>query len=391
MDEQITQKPNQPKKKPRFLVRLLLFLLALVMVLAAVAAVVFRDSLNLDSFKRWFRYRSLVLSDSGQAASFAYDGSLSDTFAVLDGDLLVCSQNTISLYSGSGTCYVSESVAMETPVVDTNGSLAVVYDAGGSSLYVLGQRELIWSATGLESILAAHLNSSGQLTVVTQSSGYRGVVTVYDAAYSPVVSVNLSSAFVMDAALSDDGKTLGIVTIGQDNGAFASTLELYTLSYTGGNYTPDLTCPLGGAVILETRHTADLLWTVGDSGLSITDHSGSTVTADWTDKYLKRYTLAGDGFALALLGKYRAGSQAELWLIDSTGQRLTKELNEQVLALAASGRYFAVLTGDRLDIYTQDMELYSTLDGTQGARNMLLMPDGSAILISSDSARFYVP
>lgn len=391
MDEQITQKPNQPKKKPRFLVRLLLFLLALAMVLAAVAAVVFRDSLNLDSFKRWFRYRSLVLSDSGQAASFAYDGSLSDTFAVLDGDLLVCSQNTISLYSGSGTRYVSESVAMETPVVDTNGSLAVVYDAGGSSLYVLGQRELIWSATGLESILAAHLNSSGQLTVVTQSSGYRGVVTVYDAAYSPVVSVNLSSAFVMDAALSDDGKTLGIVTIGQDNGAFASTLELYTLSYTGGNYTPDLTCPLGGAVILETRHTADLLWTVGDSGLSITDHSGNTVTADWTDKYLKRYTLAGDGFALALLGKYRAGSQAELWLIDSAGQRLTKELNEQVLALAASGRYFAVLTGDRLDIYTQDMELYSTLDGTQGARNMLLMPDGSAILISSDSARFYVP
>lgn len=391
MDEQITQKPNQPKKKPRFLVRLLLFLLALVMVLAAVAAVVFRDSLNLDSFKRWFRYRSLVLSDSGQAASFAYDGSLSDTFAVLDGDLLVCSQNTISLYSGSGTRYVSESVAMETPVVDTNGSLAVVYDAGGSSLYVLGQRELIWSATGLESILAAHLNSSGQLTVVTQSSGYRGVVTVYDAAYSPVVSVNLSSAFVMDAALSDDGKTLGIVTIGQDNGAFTSTLELYTLSYTGGNYTPDLTCSLGGAVILETRHTADLLWTVGDSGLSITDHSGNTVTADWTDKYLKRYTLAGDGFALALLGKYRAGSQAELWLIDSAGQRLTKELNEQVLALAASGRYFAVLTGDRLDIYTQDMELYSTLDGTQGARNMLLMPDGSAILISSDSARFYVP
>lgn len=78
------------------------------MVLAAVAAVAFRDVLNLDSIKRWFNYRALMLSDSGQAEAFVYDGSLEDTFAVLDGDLLVCSQNAISLYSGSGTQYVSQ-------------------------------------------------------------------------------------------------------------------------------------------------------------------------------------------------------------------------------------------------------------------------------------------
>lgn len=392
MKDQTSSQSNPPKRKPgRFLVRLILFLIALAMVLAAVAVIAFRDSLNLDSLKRWFRYRSLVLSDSGQAESFSYDGTLSDTFAVLDGDLLVCSQNAVSLYSGSGVRYVNESVSMTTPVVDVNGSLAVVYDAGGSSLYVLGQRELIWFTAELDSILAAHLNRNGQLTVVTQASGYRGAVTVYDAAYTPVVKVSLSSAFVMDAALSDDGKTLGIITVGQENGAFTSTLALYTLNYTGGDYTPDLTCSLGSTVVLDARHTADALWTVGDRGLSITDHSGATITADWSGKYLKRYTLAGDGFAVALLGKYRAGSQAELWVVDSAGQRLSLDLNEQVLAIAAAGKYFAILTGDRLDIYTQQLELYSTLEGTQGARNMFLMEDGSAILISSENASFYVP
>jgi hypothetical protein len=208
MKENSQAQPNKQKKKPRFLLRLLLFLLALVLVLIAVGAVVFRDALNLDSVKRWFHYRTLVLSDSGRAESFLYDGALEDTFAVLDGDLLVCSPNTISLYSGSGACYVSQSVSMKNPVVDTNGSLAVVYDAGGTSLYVLGQRELIWSTGDLGSILSARLNKNGQLTVVTQAGGYRGQVTVYDSSYAPLVSVNLSSAFVMDAALSDDGKTL---------------------------------------------------------------------------------------------------------------------------------------------------------------------------------------
>lgn len=394
MDEKQVQQENNEKKrkKPRFITRLLLFLLALILLLAAVTAVVFRDRLNVDNIKRWFHYRSLVLSDSGQAESFPYDGDLTDTFASLDGDLLVCSRNAISLYSGSGTRYVSQSVSMDNPVVDTNGSLAVVYDAGGDELYVLGQRQLVWTAEGLESILSAHLNRNGQLTVVTQSGGYRGKVTVYDTTYQPMVSVNLSSAFVMDAALSDDGKTLSILTVGQEDGTFSSTLSLYTLNTAGsGDFIPDLTSSLEGNVIIATRHTADYVWSLGDQGLDITDHKGGTLSIDWSNRYLKRYTLDGDNFAAALLGLYRAGSQAELCTVDGDGHRRTVEYSEQVLSLAAAGRYVAVLTGDRLDIYTSDLTLYDSLEGTQGARTVLLMDDGSAILISADTASFYVP
>lgn len=381
-----------PKKKRRFWARLLLFILALVLLLAAVSAVVFRDRLNMDNIKRWFHYRSLMLNDSGQAESFFYDGDLDDTFATLDGDLLVCSRNTISLYSGSGTRYVAQSVNMESPVVDTNGTLAVVYDAGGTELYVLGQRQLVWQAEGTDPILAAHLNRSGQLTVVTQSSGYRGTVTVYSSDYQPMVSVNLSSSFVMDAALSDDGQTLSILTIGQTDGTFSSSLSLYALNTSGaGGFVPDLTCPLGGSVVIDTRHTDDAVWSISDSGLHITDHNGSTHTTDWSNRYLKRFSLDGDGFTAALLGLYRAGSQAELCTVDRDGVRKTVSYDRQVLSLAAAGRYVAVLTGDRLDIYTSDLELYDTLEGTQGARTVLLMEDGSAILLSAGTASYYVP
>lgn len=396
MEDQNLRQSNQPekkaKKRPRFLVRLILFLAAVAVVLGAVAVVVFRDSLNLDSIKRWIHYRTLSISDSGQAESFVYDGSLDDTFTVLDGDLLVCSPNTISLYSGSGTRYVSQSVRMDTPVVDTNGSLAVVYDAGGDELYVLGQRELIWQGEDLSSILSARLNRSGYLTVVTQSSGYRGVVTVYDATYTPLMSVNVSSAFVMDAALSDDGRTLAIITAGQQGGVFESTLSLYAMNTSGsGEFVPDRTLSLGSTVVLETKHTSDQVWTVGDQGLSISDHQGETVNVDWSSLYLKRYTLDGDGFAVALLGRYRAGSQAQLWVVDSQGQTRTLDIQQQVLSVSAAGRYIAVLTGDRLDIYTDTLELYASLDGTQGARSALALEDGCAILLSADTASFYIP
>ena len=333
MEDQNLKQSNQPprpehqrKRAPQFLLRLVLFLVSVAVVLGAVAVVVFRDSLNLDSIRRWIHYRTLSISDSGRAESFPYDGSLDDTFAVLDGDLLVCSPNTISLYSGSGTRYVSQSVSMDNPVVDTNGSLAVVYDAGGDELYVLGQRELIWQGEDLDSILSARLNRSGYLTVVTQSSGYRGVVTVYDATYTPLMSVNLSSAFVMDAALSDDGQTLSILTVGQEGGVFQSTLSLYAMNTgDGGEFVPDIQLSLGTTVVLESRHTSDQVWMVGDRGLTISDHQGQAITTDWSSLYLKRYTLDGDGFAAALLGRYRAGSQAQLWVVDSQGQTRTPQ------------------------------------------------------------------
>lgn len=383
--------PSQPKK-PKFLVRVLLFLLAVVMVLGAVTVVVFRDRLSLDNIKRWIHYRSLVLNDSGQADSFLYNGSLEDTFATLDGDLLVCSTTSIGLYSGSGTQYVDLTVTMSKPVVSTNGSLAVVYDAGGSSLYVLGQREVIWSATDLTSILSAHLNRNGQLTVVSQSTGYKGTVTVYSSSYEKLMSVNLSSAYVMDAALSDDGKTLSILNVGQQDGAFQSTLSLYTLNTgDGGDFQPNLTRSLGSSVVLETRHTLSHVWSMGDNGLTITDHQGNSTTVDWKEMHLKGYSLAGDDFAVALLAKYRAGSQSELWVIGSDGTYQSLEIDQQVLSISAAGRYVAVLTGNQLNIYTEDLQPYATLESTQGARKVLLLEDGSAILISADSASFYVP
>lgn len=398
MDKQSPKQNTPAKRKPSFLLRVALFLAALAMVLIAVALVAFRNTLNLDSIKRWFTYRALVLSDSGQAEAFRYGGQLSDSFAVLDGDLLVCSQNTLSLYSGSGTRYVHESVSLEHPVVDCSGSLAAVYDAGGSSLYVLGQRELIWSARDLDAILCAHINRQGMLTVVTQASGYRGAVTVYSASYKPMVRLNIHSAFVMDAALSDDGRTLAILTIGQQDGDFATTLSLYTLNSAQGTvdeaseYEPDLTVPLGGVVSLDMRHAGNLVWVLGDRGLSVTGHDGATAECDWSGRYLKLYDLSGDGFAAALLGRYRAGSRATLQVVDKTGEVTGRlELDEQVLSLSAAGRYLAVLTGDRLDIYTSDLKLYSTLEGTQGTRKVLLMEDGSAILISAENASFYIP
>ena len=236
-------------------------------------------------------------------------------------------------------------------------------------------------------------NSQGWLVVVSQESGYKGIVTVYDNTFSPQIQLHLSSRFVMDAVLSPDSKSLALLTLGLNDNAFESRVDFYQLNRTEEETEPDWTCPVGGDVILAMRWDNSGIWALGETSLSILSTDGTvTGSCNYGDLYLKGFSLDGDGTAVLLLGKFRAGTSAELWVVNADGEtQALLSIEEQVLSLSAAGRYVALLTADRLDIYNQDLEAYSTLEGTQGAQTVLQQSDGSAMLIDSTTARLYVP
>ena len=386
--------PNTPKKK-NLLVRLLAFLITLILVAGAVFLVANRDKLSLDALKRYFTYRSLERSDSGQAESFLYSGSSTDVFAALESDLLVCSAGGVRLYSGGGVCYVEETMNLTDPAAKVSGDTAAVYSIGGDTVYLYRDRARLGVVEDLDGpILSVGLNGSGWMTVITRESGYKAIISVYDSEQKKRMSFRISTAFVTDAVITEDCKSVAVVSIGQREASFESTLSFYTLPLaedSGVVYDLDLTgtYSLGNNVILEMRG-GESIWCVGDAGVSA--WAGNDLgTWSYQDQYLKSYALS-DGFAAMLVGKYRAGSQAQLVTVDDKGDPTGNlSINEQVLSLSAAGRYVAVLTADRLDIYTQDLSLYKTLEGTSGARKVLMREDGTALLIGSETAHLYVP
>lgn len=379
-----------PRKRPSRLVRLLAFLLTAALIVGAIYLVANRDRLNFDALKRWFTYRSLAQRDDGTGEPFSYQGGGSLTLANCDGDLLSVSQTGVRLYSSGGTAYIEDTFSMSEPVCQVSGDAAVVYDAGGSALRVYKDRERVFDLGNANAvILSARLSQGGYLSVVTRSSGYKGVVSVYKSDFTPLMDLRLSSAYVLDAVVSPDGRSLLVVTAGQDSHLFTCTLARYSLSELDTkNPTPTQTWELGNQLPL------DLIWDDGGvrvlseyAALAANGSLEETGRHDWSDRYLKRYSLLrSDRFAV-LTGKYRSGSQTTLELIDRDGEVLASEdFSLPILDVSAAGKYVGVLTARELNIYTGDLEPYATIENTDNASHLVMLSDGSAYLIGQGSA-----
>lgn len=383
--------PAVKPKKPNILFRLLALLVTAALVLGALALVVYRDRFNLDALKRWLSYRTVETSETGEAAPFTHAGGDKLSLAYLENGVLMSSAAGAHYYSLSGETYAEEVLAMEHPVLSASAKAGVVYDAGGQSLFLFKGAEKAFDLT-LESgadLLSARVNDSGWLAVTAQQSGYKGAVTVYDSHGKEIIAIKLSSTFVVDAALSPDCKTVAVVTMNQEGGAFCSEVLFYPVN----KKEPSARVSLDGAAVLDLDYENGTLWVLGEDRLMTVSDNGKDIQSySFGRSYLKGCHFGGDGFALVLLGRYRAGSASQAVTIGSDGVvKATLDLSGQVLDYSSAGNYCALLTGGGLSIYTSDFSPYAALTSTQGARYTALAADGSALLADAQQAWLYIP
>ena len=174
MKEQQESKP----KKPNILVRLIALLVTAALLLGALVLVVYRDQLNLDALARWFEYRNLETSESGEAAPFSHAGGRQANFAYLDSGVLLASDTGARYYSFSGELYAEEVRNLEQPVLTHSSGYGVVYDAGGQDLFLFsGVEEAFHLTLDSGELLSARVNDSGWLAVTSHGGGWRGLVT----------------------------------------------------------------------------------------------------------------------------------------------------------------------------------------------------------------------
>ena len=385
------EKTAKKAKKPNIFFRLLALLVTAVLILGALILVIHRDRLNLDALERWITQRRVETGETGQAQPFTHAGGSQLSVAYLKNGILLSSSSGAHYYSFSGEKYAEEILTMEHPVLSASDNAGVVYDAGGQSLFLFRGTEEVFDLTlkGDADLLAARVNDSGWLAVTAQESGYKGAVTVYNPQGEKVIQISLSSTFAVDAILSPDCKTVAVVTIDQEAGAFRSDILFYPVNKTE----PSSSIHLGSCVTLDLDYESDRLWVLGEDRLLTVDPDSNQVQSYLFGRsYLKGCNFGGNGFALLLLGRYRAGTANQAVTIGPDAVPMgSLSLSSQILSFDSAGSYCGLLSGSRLDLYDPNLVLTNSLAATQGARYTSMQDDGSALLADAQQAWLYIP
>lgn len=393
MDENKNTPALKRLKKPNPLLRLLALLTTAALLLGAMILVIYRDTINMNTFKHWLDYQRMDTGATGESAPFSHAGGDKLSIAYLNSGVVTASAAGAHYYGLDGQQLAEEVRSLENPVLTASRSTAVVYDAGNQSLFAFrdGEKNFSLSLEGGADLLSARPNDGGWLAVTAQQSGYKGAVTVYDRRGEPVIQISLSSTFAVDAAISPDGRTVAVVTIGQENGAFFSRLLLYSVDKTE----PFAQLDLGGMTVLDMDFDLGVVWLVGEDRLltvSLTPEGETVQTCFFSPSYLKGCSLGGDGFAFLLMGRYRSGSADQALLVNSSAQVVQSiALTGQVLDYAAAGEYCALLTGSQLSVYNTSLEFVAGVENSRAAQRVDLNTNGSALLANDQQAWLYIP
>ena len=372
-EEQPRRVAKRSKRKP-----LLALLIVAVLAVGAVTAAVLLDRSGFDGLRRSIIYAKAVKDENGCAQLYRYNSDQSGRFASLEGSLVSVSMHQIAVLDEKNRAVYDEAVKFQTPALQAQGGRAVAYDVGGTAVYVLSDKGLVYTLDCAGEVLSASLNQKGWLTVVSSESGYKATVRVYDADGQAVFAYRSADRFVMTAALSADSRTLAAVTMGQENGVFAS----YVVFYHVNSDKEAGKCTLRGSVVYDLTAAGSGFCAVTEEQLCFIGTDGvMTAAYDYGGDYLRRVSVSEDGYAAVLLGRYRTGTQHRVVTVGDDGRELASlELDAEVSSLSAAGRYVAVLTGEELYIYDKQLALCAQLEEVSQAREVLMRSDGSAVL-----------
>ena len=360
----------------------------LAIVLGIVAFAAYRDLNSFDSVRRLLSYNKAGQDEQGR---YSYDADRTNVYAMLGDRLVVASTTKFSVLASDGTQVFSQSVRMTNPAIAVGSRAAVVYDIGGVNAFVVGEKGLVRDCSPLcdEGILGASINESDYLTLTTERSGYKSVVSVYDPTGTALFAFNSSDSYVLDACVLRDCKHLAAVTAGETDGVFSSTLNFYSLS----SETAESVNVLSGSLVLSLSNMGNKLAAVGDDRLTIFGGDGSLAGSyRYEYPYLRAMSTGGANDAALLLGRYKSGSTFRLVTVSPDGETTgAAEINREVLDLSAAGKYVAVLCSDNLTVYTSDLSEYAVLEDTNYAKSVIMRDDGTALLLGTSGAWLYIP
>lgn len=330
-------------------------------------------------------YRSGILNQAhseqniiSKTEPYTFETGTRQIFAPMKGGVAVGSTTGLQILDKDGVTVARSVVSVTTPALVASETRAVVYDVGGTALRVGDNKGNLTVLDSDEKIISVTINEAGYLAVVTEETGYKGRVTVYNDNLEPVYAWHSGSNYVLSARVSPDCNTMAALTL-EETGSAVHIFSLSSETEYAAYHTQGLL--LFDCAFMDNGR----MCAIHDAGLVFFTTEGTDDGSySFDGKYLSGYSFDGDGFAAVMLSQYQSGKSGTVVTV-SYGGTVTGQLSPQDTPQGLSVREKKLLIryGEYLALYSQSLEETARQNGGQGAKDAVLTDKNKGYLLYS--------
>jgi len=375
----VKEKKPSNKKKRGPLRHISAAVATLVIIAVALVLFMYRDKLSSQGLQALFGGSN---SSAPKGEAYSYETGSNEFFAAAGNGFAIASGSGMQLLDSDGLTVAKQIFSLSTPAVATSGVNCAFYDVGGSTLRIANFNGLITNLDSTAPIISVSVNADGWLAVVSEGSGTKSLVTIYNPDLTPVFKWPSGSAYVLSAQVSPDNKSMAALTVSSSGGG----VTLFSLS----SVEPKASFTSGSELFIDLKYISqNRLCAISENRIIMLDANlEEQGSYDFGGLYLTDYSLDGSGFAAVLLGKYRSGNAGILVTIGQDGSILGElDIQRDLVSLSASGNNLLAYYSDELVLYSQDLTQKGSHQDVVGIRGALLREKGDCILLSSYSAQ----
>ncbi len=364
----------EKRTKKRSVFRLFLILILLAVALFAVfLAVVSQREGGIRTFWRELRGEKT-------ATEFFFENASHGDALGMDYSLAVAADSGLYVFDPTGEIALTRLYAWQNQALTAAGQYGAVYDVGGDTVIFFKEDKLLTELSSPYPIVSVSVNDLGYVAVCAEAEGYKGSVTVYNSLGTAIYRWSAGNARVLSAKVSGRDQLL-VLTIGSGGS------RLVLLRLDSEELQAEYTFP---GLMIDMAFTESGITAVTTTSLiGLSGQLEERWTKDFAGRFLERYALSG-GLAVIALTDYQVGGgrTVESWSA-SGGSRGVIALLDAPMDMDIRDGHVAVLTADRVTVYSDALEETAKYDCGFGAEHVSLRPDGSVICAGTFSAYVY--
>lgn len=303
--------------------------------------------------------------------------------AYRDGLVLV-SHDGVQIYNRGGKRTLEDDPDYSAPHAVASDRYLLTYDRSGGGYTLYNSLSAVYRDTLDYPIHGAAISDSGYYALITETREYTSAVMLYNK-NCKLVNRYLKDKYIIDAAISDDGERIAMVSVSSSEGDYLAEFQLCE----PGKDSAIATLRIPGVFPMAVRFFSNNSFAVlCDEAIYFYNDNGELLKSlSFTESAPERFSLKGKYAALVYPANVM-GTESRVCIFNSTGVTVSETVVEGgAQALAVTGDAAWVMTERLLFRVEPDGAVSSMTHG--GGAKALLAVEEDILICNPASARRY--